>query len=90
MSQTASENLIDRPRALRDEDAFDVEALDAWLKQRVEGLEGTPEVEQFPKGASNLTYRLRYPERDLILPRRPVPRRNRPTTSSASTASRRL
>jgi len=45
MSQTASENLIDRPRALRDEDAFDVEALDAWLKQRVEGLEGTPEVE---------------------------------------------
>ncbi|HSH43912.1 MAG TPA: phosphotransferase family protein, partial [Arenicellales bacterium] len=56
----------------RDEDRFDVEAVDAWLKERVEGLDGLPEVLQFSKGASNLTYLLRYPGRDLIL-RRPPP-----------------
>ncbi|MEM1082271.1 MAG: phosphotransferase family protein, partial [Pseudomonadota bacterium] len=39
---------------------------------QVDGLEGMPEVEQFPRGASNLTYRLRYENRDLIL-RRPPP-----------------
>ncbi|AKS42285.1 phosphotransferase family protein [Wenzhouxiangella marina] len=68
----SSKSLIDQPRHLRDEDRFDVQAVDAWLKARVAGLEGTPEVEQFSKGASNLTYRLRYADRDLIL-RRPPP-----------------
>jgi aminoglycoside phosphotransferase (APT) family kinase protein len=67
-----SETLIDQPRAVRDEDRFDVDVLDSWLKQHIPGLDGLPEVEQFPKGASNLTYRLRYPGRDLIL-RRPPP-----------------
>ncbi len=64
--------LIDRPRALREEDRFDVDAVDEWLKANVDGLVGQPEVEQFSKGASNLTYRLRYSDRDLIL-RRPPP-----------------
>ena len=67
MSENEKKNLIDRPREVRDEDLFDVDALDAWLKQQLDGLEGKPEVEQYPKGASNLTYRLRYPDRDLIL-----------------------
>jgi aminoglycoside phosphotransferase (APT) family kinase protein len=65
-------SLIDRPRALREEDCFDIGAVDAWLKERLDGLTGMPEVEQFARGASNLTYRLRYPNRDLIL-RRPPP-----------------
>lgn len=64
--------LIDQPKALRTEDGFDIEAVDAWIKARVEGLSGTPKVEQFSRGASNLTYRLRYETRDLIL-RRPPP-----------------
>ena len=64
--------MIDQPRSLREEDRFDVDAVDAWLKQRVTGLEGRPEVEQYSRGASNLTYRLRYSNRDLIL-RRPPP-----------------
>ena len=29
---------LDEPRALRDEDAFDVDALHAWLGARVDGL----------------------------------------------------
>lgn len=69
MSQEA---LLDQPRPLREEDAFDTDAVDAWLKAHIQGLEGRPAVAQFSKGASNLTYRLRYPDRDLIL-RRPPP-----------------
>ncbi len=61
---------------VRDEDTFDVEAVAAWLREHAtafrEDLEGTPEVRQFPGGASNLTYLLRYPGRDLILRRPPA------------------
>jgi aminoglycoside phosphotransferase (APT) family kinase protein len=62
---------------VRGEDAFDVEAVAAWLREHAEGVpEGTPEVRQFPGGASNLTYLLHYPgagaDGDLIL-RRPPP-----------------
>ncbi len=64
--------LIDQPRQLRDEDRFDVEAVDQWLKARIDGLDGLPEVRQFSRGASNLTYLLAYPGRELIL-RRPPP-----------------
>jgi len=72
MTTPSEPGIIDTPRPVRDEDRFDVEALDSWLKAHLDGLEGRPEVEQFPKGASNLTYRLRYPAGDLIL-RRPPP-----------------
>ena len=47
----------------------------AWLRDHAtafrDDLDGTPEVRQFPGGASNLTYLLRYPGRDLILRRPP-------------------
>ena len=65
----------DESRPVREEDAFDVEAMAAWLRGHAEAfrddLEGTPEVRQFPGGASNLTYLLRYPGRELILRRPP-------------------
>ena len=42
-----------------------MEAVAGWLREHAgafrEDLEGTPEVTQFPGGASNLTYQLRYP-----------------------------
>ena len=63
----------DEARAVRDEDAFDVAALDDWLRgvlaaQGQELADGAgPEVRQFPGGASNLTYLLSYPDRELIL-----------------------
>jgi aminoglycoside phosphotransferase (APT) family kinase protein len=66
----------DESRPVRDEDAFDVEAAAAWLRDHArafrDDLDGTPEVRQFPGGASNLTYLLRYPTRDLILRRPPA------------------
>ena len=61
----------DRP--VRDEDAFDVEAVDTWLRAAgVTGIDGAAQVRQFSGGASNLTYLLRYPARDLILRRPPA------------------
>ncbi|AEF38719.1 phosphotransferase family protein [Hoyosella subflava] len=64
-------SLIDQPAGLREEDAFDAAAVGEWLADRVEGVTGVPVVRQFAGGASNLTYLLSYPERDLILRRPP-------------------
>lgn len=54
------------------EEALDVSAVDAWLKGREPSLEGTPEVTQYSGGASNWTYRLKYPNRDWVLRRPPA------------------
>lgn len=62
----------DGARPVRDEDAFDVPAVDDWLRQRTELPAGLPEVRQFSGGASNLTYLLRYAGHDLILRRPPA------------------
>jgi len=73
---TPAEAEVPGATPVRTEDAFDVVALDAWLRERVDGLgpAGEPRVMQFRGGASNLTYLLRYPQRDLVL-RRPPPGR---------------
>jgi aminoglycoside phosphotransferase (APT) family kinase protein len=66
----------DESRTVREEDAFDVDAVVGWLHEHADEPgavpDGTPEVRQFPGGASNLTYLLRWPARDLILRRPPV------------------
>jgi aminoglycoside phosphotransferase (APT) family kinase protein len=59
-------------RAVRAEDAFDVAAVDRWLRTHADPPDGEPRVRQFAGGASNLTYLLRYPGRDLILRRPPA------------------
>jgi aminoglycoside phosphotransferase (APT) family kinase protein len=58
---------MSEPTNVRDEDAFDVAAVHAWLGEKG----APPQVSQFRGGASNLTYLLRYPGRDLILRRPP-------------------
>jgi aminoglycoside phosphotransferase (APT) family kinase protein len=62
----------DEPGPVRAEDALDVARLAPWLSERIDGLSGSPEIRQFSGGASNLTYLLSYPDRDLVL-RRPPP-----------------
>ncbi|MCC1497384.1 phosphotransferase family protein [Alcanivorax sp. 1008] len=66
-----NEALLDKPREVREEERFDVSAMDDWLKQQLPSLQGEPTIKQFSGGASNLTYMLSYPERDLILRRPP-------------------
>ena len=56
---------------MRPGEELDVFRVDAWLKDRVPGLTGAPEVSQYAGGASNWTYRLRYDSDDLVLRRPP-------------------
>jgi aminoglycoside phosphotransferase (APT) family kinase protein len=70
-----TETLADQPGEVREEDSFDRAAVHGWLSSHVDGLAGLPEVRQFPGGASNLTYLLGYPGRELILRRPPVGRK---------------
>ena len=65
------EQLIDQPGSVRKGEELDVAKVDAFIKAHLPGLTGTPEIRQFAGGASNLTYLVRYPDRDLILRRPP-------------------
>ena len=67
----------DESGPVRAEDAFDAGRVADWLRDHAaehwrDRLVGTPEVRQFPGGASNLTYLLAYPDADLILRRPPT------------------
>ena len=56
------------------EDAFDVGVVAEWLRDHAAdptGLDAVPAVKQFSGGASNLTYLLTYPTREVILRRAP-------------------
>jgi aminoglycoside phosphotransferase (APT) family kinase protein len=68
---TLNESLIDVAGPVRGGEELDIARIDAYLKSHIAGLQGQPEVTQFPGGASNLTYRLQYGNRDLILRRPP-------------------
>jgi aminoglycoside phosphotransferase (APT) family kinase protein len=56
---------------VRDEDSFDIAKVHRWLSQYV-SESSLPELFQFRSGASNLTYLLKYPDRELVLRRPPV------------------
>jgi aminoglycoside phosphotransferase (APT) family kinase protein len=65
---------MDQPTPVRAGQGFDAAALAAWLRPRVEGLEGQgpPELLQFGRGFSNLTYLARFGERELVVRRAPL------------------
>lgn len=46
-------------------------ALEAYLRAELPGLAGDFEVSQFPHGSANLTYRVRFAERNLVVRRPP-------------------
>lgn len=66
-----TDDLLDHARAVREGESLDAARVDTWLRRHVDGLEGVPEIRQFPSGASNLTYLLRYANRDFVLRRPP-------------------
>ena len=63
---------VDGASEVREEDAFDVDAVRTWLAARGTELAPDLEVRQFGGGASNLTYSLRDAEHDLVLRRAPT------------------
>ena len=56
---------------VRDEDSFDIAKVHHWLNTYIDEA-SLPEVFQFRSGASNLTYLLKYPDRELVLRRPPI------------------
>jgi aminoglycoside phosphotransferase (APT) family kinase protein len=68
---TDAASLLDRAGSVRSGEELDAERVDAFLKSRIAGLEGAPQIHQFARGASNLTYLVSYAGRDLVLRRPP-------------------
>ncbi len=63
--------LTDPSTQVRPGEELDARVIDAFLKARIDGLEGSPSISQFPGGASNLTYLVAYPDREFVLRRPP-------------------
>src|SRR6056297_3009444 len=57
--------------AVRPGEELDWSLLDRRLKTVLPHLHGEPEISQFAGGQSNLTYRLKYQNEDLVLRRPP-------------------
>ncbi|HUF75844.1 MAG TPA: phosphotransferase family protein [Longimicrobiales bacterium] len=69
----SARTFLDAPGAVRPGEELDTERLAAYLPTAVPDLSAGPvEVQQFPSGYSNLTYRVRVGERAMILRRPPV------------------
>ena len=66
-----AKDILDGTRPVRDGEELDVAALEDYLNDELAGFHGALEVEQFPKGHSNLTYLLRAGDRQLVLRRPP-------------------
>lgn len=62
---------VDSAKPVRQGEELDINAVDSWLKMQIPGLTGQPAVSQYAGGASNWTYCLTYPDRELILRRAP-------------------
>jgi aminoglycoside phosphotransferase (APT) family kinase protein len=57
---------------IRKGEELDLERLTPWLADQILGLSGVPQVVQYSGGASNWTYCLTYPEREVVLRRAPA------------------
>jgi aminoglycoside phosphotransferase (APT) family kinase protein len=63
--------ILDEPSPVRPDSSFDVSALATWLRAQKGGFEGEPELLQFGRGFSNLTYLVRFGSRELVVRRAP-------------------
>ena len=67
-----AQNWNDRSSPVREGEELDAEVLQAWLREHVpDWPDAELAVEQFPRGYSNLTYRLRAGAREAVLRRPP-------------------
>ena len=71
MSDVKNDTLIDHAGQVRAGEEVDLAKVTAYLKAQGLDLQGEPELQQFPGGASNLTYLVHYANQDLILRRPP-------------------
>ncbi|OUS28638.1 phosphotransferase family protein [Gammaproteobacteria bacterium 45_16_T64] len=63
--------VIDQAGTIRDGEELNNATINAYVKQQVSDIDGDLTITQFPGGASNLTYALSFPNKELILRRPP-------------------
>jgi len=66
-----TKDIVDGARPVREGEELDLLPLEEYLASELAGFRGPLQVEQFPKGHSNLTYLLRAGDRQLVLRRPP-------------------
>ena len=72
MQNKAPSQALDKAGKVRTGEELDLTTLNPWLLANIPSLSGVPHVTQYSGGASNWTYCLTYPERELILRRGPA------------------
>lgn len=63
--------IVDQPDEIREGEALEVDAVESFLKQNIDGISGPVEIKQFPSGFSNLTYLIKAGDQELVLRRPP-------------------
>ncbi len=63
--------MIDSAKDIRPGEELDLQKLEGYLKDKLNGIEGTLELKQFPSGFSNLTYLLKAGTKEYVLRRPP-------------------
>jgi aminoglycoside phosphotransferase (APT) family kinase protein len=63
--------LLDTTTSTRPGEELNAPALEAYLRSQLPELRGSMEIEQFPGGASNLTYLIRFGDQEFVLRRPP-------------------
>lgn len=66
-----SENVLDQAGQVREGEELDAKLITDYVKSKVPGVEGEAVITQFPGGASNLTYSVKFDNKDYILRRPP-------------------
>ncbi len=64
-------DIIDKAGAIRKGEELDIAALENYLLDNIEGSKGSLVIDQFPGGASNLTYLIKLGDREMVLRRPP-------------------
>jgi aminoglycoside phosphotransferase (APT) family kinase protein len=62
---------LDKAHPVREDEKLDVGRLEPYLRQHLPEFQGPLTIEQFPHGHSNLTYLLRFGDREMVLRRPP-------------------
>jgi len=68
-------NYIDNAETIRKGEELDTARIEEFIKDSIPGLNGTLQINQFPKGHSNLTYLLTIGDREFVLRRPPFGRK---------------
>ena len=68
---------MDQARAVRQGESLDVDAVATYLKENIEGLDGSISIRQFHSGYSNLTYLVTVGPTELVLRRPPFGKKAR-------------